>query len=174
MNTRFTLATVAAIVAATVCGCSSSKQAAGPLATSEPQQMEQPVIGGESSTVARAVIYRTSAPADSLVPVGVRGGKIVSYPAPSDLTEQPMSLSDGWLLDTRGINPDTKFTNYTYSAYKALATAPTPDQLLESIIPDIEVTDIVVLPEAAGAVKPAEVEEIIRAGFPGCKIILQK
>ncbi|MDE5668462.1 MAG: hypothetical protein K2I24_02900, partial [Duncaniella sp.] len=66
-----------------------------------------------------ACIYRTSIDVDAYVPVTVNpvDGSLISYPAPSDITgaSMPVVLKDGWLLDRRGISPNTRFVRYTYS-----------------------------------------------------------
>ncbi len=169
MDSRLTLAAAAALVAAVGGGCSSSKQG---LEATDPAPVAVGVAAQEAAMVPRAVIYRTSAPADSLVPVTVSGdGVLVSFPAPSDLGEAPVRLADGWMLDTRGVGVDTRFTRFTYADYRALPAAPSPERILEAIDPAVSVTQIVVLPYAAGSVTPALADRLIRAGLPGCKVI---
>ena len=122
----------------------------------------------------QAQIYRTSTDVDALVPVTVNpvDGSLISYPAPSDITgaSMPVVLHDGWLLDRRGISPDTRFTSYTYSRYHDLLTAPTPEELKASIVPDARVTEIVSLPYKVGEVTPAMADSLISAGLPGCTV----
>jgi hypothetical protein len=43
-------------------------------------------------------------------------------------------LENGYLLDNRGINVNVAFTSFKYKEYAAMETAPSIDQLLESII----------------------------------------
>lgn len=121
-----------------------------------------------------ARIYRTSIDVDAYVPVTINpvDGKLVSYPAPSDITgaSMPVVLKDGWLLDRRGISPDTRFVRYTYSQYHDLSEAPSPARLLESIIPDARVTEIVELPYKVGAVTPAQADSIIADGLKRCEV----
>lgn len=172
LPTRLTLAAAVAVTAAAATGCGSGRQAASeavaPVAVATGQT--QPI----GMAVPRAVIYRTSMPADSLVPVTVRGGELVAYPAPSDLTEAPARLSDGWLLDTRGIGPDTRFTRWTYAEYKALPDAPSPDEVMKALVPGITVTEIVTLPMATGSATPEQADALIADGLKGCNVIYRK
>lgn len=96
----------------------------------------------------RAVAYRTDGNYASNVPVQVSPeGRLLSYPAPEDVRgATPLPLTDGYLLDRRGVGPNTVFTRYTYAAYGALPEAPQPQQLLDSVIPGSRVTTSVVLP----------------------------
>lgn len=75
-------------------------------------------------------------------------GAIISYPAPTDLTDRstPLPLADGWWLDRRGISANSVFTRYTYSEYRALPAAPTPTELKASVIPGARVTATLQLP----------------------------
>ena len=121
-----------------------------------------------------ACIYRTSIDVDAYVPVTVNpvDGTLVSYPAPTDITgaSMPVVLKDGWLLDRRGISPNTRFVRYTYSQYHDLSEAPSPAKLLESIIPDARVTEIVELPYKIGTVTPAQADSIIAGGLQRCEV----
>ena len=125
-----------------------------------------------------AQIYRTSGDFDSYVPVTVNpvDGKLVSYPAPGDITgaSMPVVLRDGWLLDRRGISPDTRFVRYTYSEYHDLSQAPSPEELVGSIIPDAVVTEIVSLPYKVGEATPAKVDSLIAAGLPRCEVTYKR
>lgn len=130
-----------------------------------------------SQALPQARIYRTSTDVDALVPVTVdpSTGALVSYPAPTDITgfSMPVVLSDGWLLDRRGINENTRFIDYTYSRYHDLSEAPSPDAILKAIVPDARVTEIVELPYKTGAVTPAQADSLIKAGLPRCETIFK-
>lgn len=125
-----------------------------------------------------ARIYRTSTDVDAYVPVSVNpvDGKIVSYPAPSDITgaSMPVVLKDGWLLDRRGIGPNTRFVRYTYSQYHDLSQAPSLERLTEAIIPDAYVTEIVELPFKIGDVNAAKADSLIADGLKRCEEIYKK
>ncbi len=173
-------AAAAALMALAAAGCGSSKSAALPAAdfSDDPSVIE---ITGSAPVatvgmVPRARIYRTSAPSDSLVPVTVSptGTFVTSYPAPTDLVAPPQHLADGWLLDHRGITPQSVFTRYTYSEYRSLPAAPSADELLHSLDPSVAVTEIVELPMPAREATVAVADSLIRAGLPGCKVIFKR
>ncbi len=96
---------------------------------------------GVTSTGPDALIYKTKADYNALVPVILNAERtdIVSFPAPGDLKYRgkpaiPTELEDGFLLDNRGITENVAFLNITYEAYIALDKTPTKDELLEMII----------------------------------------
>lgn len=173
---------VAAIGAAGVTSCRTSSSA-----TSQQQPSVLPTAqeaGPEGfgayrmspgpAALPNARIYRTSIDVDALVPVTVNpiDGKVMSYPAPTDITgaSMPVVLSGGWLLDRRGISPNTRFIRYTYSQYHDLSEAPTPAQIAEAIVPDARVTEIVELPYKVGEVTPAMADSIIADGLQRCEV----
>lgn len=170
------------MAAASLTSCGSSRPAADSSVVPSPQVFEKAGFGNYRNNPGPAVlpnarIYRTSIDVDALVPVTVNPstGQLVSFPAPTDITgaSMPVVLKDGWLLDRRGIGPDTRFINYTYSQYHDLTEAPSVERLLESIVPDARVTEIVELPYKVGAVTPAMADSLITAGLPGCDYILE-
>lgn len=123
------------------------------------------------ATAPRAVVYRTSAPSDSLVAIQLNGSRtsVVSFPAPSDLSPEamPVKLPGGWLLDRRGIGPEASFTRFTYGGYSDADA--TPEVLIEAVVPEITVTQMVQLPVSASSVTPEQAAEYIANGFKGCK-----
>ena len=93
------------------------------------------------AALAPVIIYKTKADYSHLVPVTLNetGDKVVSYPAPSDLYSKgilaiPVQLDEGYLLDMRGVHPRTAFTSYTYENYSQLESAPSVQDLLNSIV----------------------------------------
>ena len=87
------------------------------------------------------IVYKTSADYLNKVPIALNedGTKVMSYPAPSDLRfgedlAMPVQLKKGYLLDMRGVQPNTAFTSYTYEEYFALDAAPSPQELLDKVI----------------------------------------
>lgn len=91
--------------------------------------------------LAPVLVYKTKADYSRLVPVTLNetGDKVVSFPAPSDLYTNgilaiPVQLDKGYLLDRRGVQPNTAFTSYTYEAYTKLESAPSIQDLISSII----------------------------------------
>ncbi len=101
-----------------------------------------------TATVPNARIYRTNGNYADNVPVNCAAdGSILSYPAPSDLTDAtPIALEGGWLLDRRGIGLNSRFTKYTYSEYSRLSAAPSPKELRKAIISGARVTEVVEMP----------------------------
>lgn len=102
------------------------------------------------------------------------GSRIVSFPAPGDLrSATPLPLADGYLLDRRGISPNSVFTTYTYPEYTALSEAPAIDVLKSSIIPGAKVTRIVRLPMTLNSAlsDTSAINRLIRQGLPDCQIV---
>lgn len=133
-----------------------------------------------SALLPDAQIYRMNGDWSQYVPVGVNADRsaLTSFPAPSDITPEqaPVKLADGWWLDRRGIGPNTAFTSYTYTQYAALPATPRPSQLLHSLMPGAEVTEIVTLPmklQQATADIPA-VNKLIADGLQNCKTTYTK
>ncbi len=82
------------------------------------------------------------------VNLNASGTTIESYPAPTDLSEsqRPIPLADGFWLDRRGISTHSRFTRYTWKEYESLSKAPTPQELMNAIIPEARVVEMVELP----------------------------
>lgn len=177
MNPHYIIFGTAAALAAAVSGCGPAKSApSADLQTDAATVVTAPerVTGGSAAVMPKAVIYRTSAPSASLVPVTVGpDGKLVSYPAPTDLGAEPAILRGGWMLDTRGISEGTRFTRWTYSQYRAMKAAPSPAEILEAILPSPAVTEIVALPTSAAQTTPAMADSLISAGLPGCLTVFK-
>lgn len=149
-------------------GCTrNSVPAATPAASHEPTASYMP----------KALIYKTTCDCPDLVPVGVapNGCELISYPAPSDLTpsSMPLSLTDGWWLDRRGITSTTRFTTFTYTEYRSLDKAPDPSKLLSSLDRDCRIIEIRELPmtTSEAASDTAAVNRFITSGLSGCKLI---
>ncbi|MBS1586200.1 MAG: hypothetical protein JSS82_11720 [Bacteroidetes bacterium] len=88
-----------------------------------------------------AIVYKTRKDYSKLVPVTLSadGKQIVSYPAPEDLKAgnrylYPTRLHNGYLLDNKGIGPNTAFLNVSYERYARLKTAPSVAQLQRMIL----------------------------------------
>lgn len=87
------------------------------------------------------IIYQTKEDYSSYVPVRLSadGMKITAFPAPQDVKKgehlrYPLRLKKGYWLDQQGVGPHTAFLNITYPEYAALATSPTPGQLMQRIL----------------------------------------
>ncbi|MCM1163064.1 MAG: hypothetical protein NC339_02275 [Muribaculaceae bacterium] len=182
MKSNLTTVAALALVASAATGCSAQKGATTSTTAPEPAKPEAVAIPAEPimpvtpsvAMLPKAVIYRTSAPSDSLVPVTVTGGRLVSFPAPTDLTVMPEKLKDGWLLDTRGINPDTRFTRWTYAEYKTMKTAPSTAEIMDSLVPDLAVTEIATLPYTVGQATPEMADSLIANGLKDCVITYRR
>ena len=172
--------------ASLVAGCHGAKPGAGDNAggTFESAPISAPATvtptrggGRPASMVAMTHIYKTNGDYADCVPVTLNasGTEVVSFPSPSDLTDAtPVKLADGYLLDRRGVGVNTAFTRYTYAEYSKLSQAPSPEELLKSVIPGAKVTEIVEMPFAAGAPDAASrCDALIRQGLPGCKYLLR-
>lgn len=88
-----------------------------------------------------AVVYKTKADYSKYVPVTLSDDKtkIVSYPAPQDVFYQgklavPTELCHGYLLDNRGVTPNSAFLKITYEEYSKLKEVPSLDELYKLII----------------------------------------
>ncbi len=155
---------LAYLIPVLVAGCSTHKeqQAAGtqglqqvtvdtvsPVPQPVPARFQPQIMGGSEQDIPSAVLYRMNGDYADNVPVNINpGGRLLSYPAPSDLTEdsRPLEIQPGLWLDRRGIGPDTRFTTWTYAEYMALPEAPTPGEIGRAIIPEARITETFVLP----------------------------
>ncbi len=165
------------ILSISLAACSSHKEQA---AVSAPQS-QPAVIGAKPlpaptvNAVAMARIYKTDGDYADWVPVTLdsRHRRLVSYPAPSDLAgAAPVRLSDGFLLDRRGVSGNTAFTRWTYREYAAMESAPSPAEIMEAIIPGARVTEIYQMPFPAGTPDAAaRCDSLIAAGLPDCRLV---
>lgn len=129
--------------------CAAKKQSTLPTMEATKIVNAHPLTGSVPAVIPRAVIYKTNGNYADYVPVQVdpQNGDIVSFPAPTDLRgQEPVEVGDGFLLDRRGINLNSRFTRYTYAEYAAMKQTPTVAQLQQSIIPGARVTQTVTLP----------------------------
>lgn len=85
------------------------------------------------------LIYKTKTNCRHMVPVIMSADKqlIVSYPAPSDLSDyrkiEPDKLKKGYLLDNRGIGTNVAFLNVSYKQYARMSAAPTIAEMSKMI-----------------------------------------
>lgn len=177
MKLGLTILIVAISIAAF--SCRSKETATGPSESYSSTSMSTSTSSGTNRLLPRAIIYKTNGDFDNFVPVTLSEDKhtIISYPAPSDITpsQKPIKLTDGYLLDRRGINTNTAFTRYTYTEYASLKSAPSIDELKAAMMPEAKVTRIVMLPMTLNEAinDTAKCNSLINAGLNGCKIILQ-
>jgi hypothetical protein len=127
----------------------------------------------------QAIVYKTRKNYYDNVPVILTSDKknIVSYPSIYDVyyngkLSYPTKLTDGYLLDNRGINENVAFTSYTYEEYSKLKETPSKDELLKRIIDKNPLIVIVYCGNRSNYKN--EVEELndqIKNNFRGEKII---
>ncbi len=171
-NSILTITSAAAAVAlAAACGSGRDSAATVPATVRATEALAS--APPPAAVMIKAYIYKTNGNYADNVPVTVENGKLISYPAPSDLTDQsrPVALDRGYLLDRRGIGPDTRFTSFTYGEYAAMPAPPSSAQLMAAIIPDARVTEMVEMPFPYSPDCAAQCNELIATGLPGCKIM---
>jgi hypothetical protein len=167
-------------------GCKSKKAASEGESTPEEPLMATPietpamVPGGMASVIPSAIVYKTLEDFYDNVPVAISydGNDLVSYPDPSDITpeQMPLVLTDGYLLDRRGISNNVAFTSYSYEEYAALKTVPSKQQLMKSIVSKAPLKEIYRLPMTIGeaVADTAAVNDLIRGGFEGCTNLMKR
>ncbi|HLP51846.1 MAG TPA: hypothetical protein VK154_13250 [Chitinophagales bacterium] len=102
-----------------------------------------------TGTGAPAIVYKTKADYSKQVPVTLSADKsqIVAYPGIKDINYQgkpayPFALADGYLLDNRGIGPNSAFLEITYADYAKLNSVPPLDELYKRILDRDPFTEI--------------------------------
>lgn len=144
--------------------CSARRESALPAPEAIPMPTTEIRNGSSSMLLPPVIIYKMSGDYADNVPVTLNadGTKIVSYPAPSDVSVQystPLPLADGFWLDRRGVSDNSVFTLYTYKEYASLPSAPTPNELMGKIIPGARVTETIAIPRAE-LISPADTADI--------------
>jgi hypothetical protein len=122
-----------------MCSCKSSEKSNG----NKPKNTE--IVSGQESSHqvavrAPVIIYKTTKDYFYNVPVDLSEDRtmITSYPDISDIYIEgtlayPTRLEEGFLLDNRGIGPNSAFIKFTYEEYSKLKTTPSPDMLYNLI-----------------------------------------
>ncbi|MBN1990020.1 MAG: hypothetical protein JW783_11525 [Bacteroidales bacterium] len=140
---------------------------------------EEPLLkGNPPKAMAQAIVYKTRSSYNNLVPVTLNEARnaIVSYPAPTDIyykgeLAKPTILANGYLLDNRGVNPNTAFLGISYEEYSKLSDI-TSEFLWQNII---DATPLVELYHCGNRAdfsnEVDELNEIIHGGFKNCKKI---
>ena len=125
------------ILATLLLSCSSSKKNQNHTKTGNDKQG---AIGVPGPPV---IVYKTKKDYFDHVPVTLSDdkSKIVSFPAPSDIKRNgeytlPTRLSDGYLLDNRGISKNTAFLRFTYDDYYTMDNIPSAIRLMNYVIDD--------------------------------------
>ena len=127
------------------------------------------------------IVYQTRADYSHNVPITLdeTGKQVLAYPAPSDLLyggelRIPTNLKKGYLLDQKGVQPNTAFTSYNYEEYSKLSTAPPPEELLNRVIdrePFTEMYNCGKHGEFTDLIK--ELNQLITDDFKGCKKLIR-
>ncbi len=152
-------------IATTSCGTKTEATKDVNIAT-ETFQSTSEIMSGPIQAIPKAVVYKMTgnATADN-VPVQMKSGQIISFPAPADVRgQEPLPMADGYLLDRRGIGENTVFTRWTYAEYRELKQTPSIDEIKAAIIPGAHPTQIHVLPITLSAAlsDTAAVNRLIR------------
>jgi len=107
------------------------------------EKPEQTMSEKSSNSGPPCIIYKTKNDFDKLVPLTLNNKKtkILSYPGINDIYYKgkfayPTKLSDGFLLDNRGIDKDVAFLSLTYEEYSKLKKTPSIMELRALIISD--------------------------------------
>lgn len=97
----------------------------------------------------KAILYKMSGDYRDNLPVQLGAdGSLLCYPDPADIPAdaRPLMLDRGWMISPVGIGARSVFTRYTYSEYRALRSAPAPDDILKAVIPGAKVTATMEVP----------------------------
>ncbi|MGN0213300.1 MAG: hypothetical protein ACI4AH_00650 [Muribaculaceae bacterium] len=179
----YKLLAITALASVTLIGCkvqSDTKGASDSVPDTQLTIQSELVPGTKplAAAMPAAIVYKTRADYRDKVPVNIDGrtGQITGYPDPCDLHPgvTPLPLTDGYLLDRRGITPTVAFTSYTYEEYSALKSVPSREQLKQRIIDRTPLVAMYRLPMSAtdAEADTAKVNQIIRNGFAGCTSLI--
>ncbi|MFA7043907.1 MAG: hypothetical protein WC186_06150 [Bacteroidales bacterium] len=162
--------------------CHSSKETAenNPIG----QSVSKPIVATNTTSVAAMapiLIYKTMKDYSQYVPVimNAEKTKIVTYPDPTDVyyggkLAYPTPLNNGYFLDNRGIGANVAFLNYTYEAYSRLKTAPTMEQLMNSLLDKSPLLELWNCGTRDGNKEEVNrLNTLIEKGFPGCKQLVK-
>ncbi len=134
---------VTLILSGILISCSSSKINLAQSTTTE-EKLENTGVPGPP-----VIVYITKKDYYDHVPVSLSEDKtrIVSFPAPTDIKingqyTYPTKLSDGYLLDNRGIGKNTAFLRFTYDDYYTMDNIPTAERLMNYIIDNDPFTEM--------------------------------
>ena len=127
------------------------------------------------------VIYKTRADYRNNVPVVLNDTKdrIISYPAPGDLTYEgntakPTQLTNGYVLDNMGIGKNSAFTSYTFEEYSTLKNAPPSQVLMGHIIDSDPFTELWFCGNRSAIKSVDELNALIKNGFSNCNNLVKK
>lgn len=122
--------------------------------TTEPAQqptftIQQRVVGGETYALPKATAFKMNGDYSNNVAVTLGpDGRLLYFPAPTDIRENsaPYDLGNGWWLNRQGLSSNSVFTKWTFKEYSKLKNAPSPQEIMDAIIPGSGVTEMISLP----------------------------
>lgn len=124
----------------------------------------------------KAIIYKTKADYFDKVPILLSDDKstIMGFPDPKDLVKGdnyslPTPLIKGYLLDNRGLNPNTAFLKYSYNEYVKLDKPPSIERLYDMILDSNPMLEIYDFGQRSDFKDLNEINSIIRKHFRGVK-----
>ena len=95
------------------------------------------------------IVYKTKGDYFDKVPVTLSDDKtkIIAYPAPTDIFYKgkfalPTKLSNGYLLDNRGISKNVAFLNISYEEYSKRKEVPLLNEMMEMILDKNPLTEM--------------------------------
>lgn len=135
--------------------CSKKSAESTALIPTDHIETVRPVVIGSAprNVVAHASAFRMSGDYADHVAVTVgAGGRLVYFPAPTDLSPSsaPVEIGEGWWLNRQGLSANSVFTKWTFAEYVALPTAPSPTEIHAAVIPGAHVTAFRELPVTTG------------------------
>jgi ABC-type Fe3+-hydroxamate transport system substrate-binding protein len=175
------------ITIALFAGC-HSLQTTPHKANNTPDPTEKTVTNVETNTPVSAQIldfsgpptfvYKTKADYSQNVPVTLSDDKtqIVSYPSPQDIYTNgqlatPTPLSNGYLLDNRGIGANVAFLKMTYTEYSKLKEAPLLKTMYSQIIDKDPLTELCNCGNRLQYANSAAIDNLIKGQLKKCKRI---
>lgn len=124
--------------------CSTAPKNSTATNKEKPKETELDFSAGEPT-----IVYKTKRDYYTKVPVVLSEDKrkIISYPHPKDIYYKeklavPIKLSNGYLLDNRGIRENTAFLNINYEEYAKLTSAPKLAEMEKMIIDKDPISEI--------------------------------
>ena len=104
--------------------------------------------------------------ADNVAVTFDTSGRLIYFPAPSDISLQsrPLPLGNGWYLNRQGISQNSVFTKWTFKEYSSLQKVPTIEEIKNAVIPEAKITEFVTLPVTASEalqMSPADILSLI-------------
>ena len=144
--------TIIALMVVAAMGCKPNQKTSSN-ASAQPAKTEtknQASVIAPSVPGPHAMVYKTKADYNNLIPVELSDDKtkIVSYPGRQDIVssdgyQTPTPLHQGYLLDNRGIGKNVAFIKMTYPEYSKLVAEPSVGELYNMIIEKDPLTELV-------------------------------